>query len=168
MKRVFLGFLVVAALTLVCGSAALAVPVGPAGEGFSVFAEYDTDWYESAILGAGYGLSENLTVGAYYATEFQDIGLYANLALGPVRLNGEVFFFDLYTCGIVSALYAFDLDPVTLGVGGGFDFYESWDGSFFVTATAELKLDALTVYGGAMYYPDLDWSSFKIGASFTF
>lgn len=168
MKRVLLGFVVFIVLSLVCGSAALAAPVGPAGEGFSIFAEY-SEWYEdSFIVGVGYGFSEDLTVGGFYLPDWDYFGVYANLALGQFRVNGEVFFDPGCYDGMVSALYVFDLDPIGLGVGAGFDFCEFGNTDLFLEAAVELNLDSIKIYGAYDYYPDYSNGLFKVGASITF
>jgi len=170
LKKIILGFLVVAALSLINAGAALAAPHSPAGEGLSVFAEYDTDWYDSVVVGVGYGFSENLTVGGLYAVDLEDFGIYANLSAGQFRVNAEVGFWepiDEYY-GRVTALYAFDLDPLALGVGGGVDFYDFGDSALFVEAMAEYKMDSITIYGSYMYFPDGGWDSFDVGVNFAF
>ncbi|MGE5530094.1 MAG: hypothetical protein ACM3X6_13285 [Patescibacteria group bacterium] len=168
MRKTFCLTVLVLAICFTCAGTALATPVSPAGEGFSAFAEYDPDWYESALVGVGYGFSDALTVGVYYATLYQDFGLYANAALGPIRVNGEIFFYEPWYCGMVSALYAFDLDPVALSVGLGFDFYEFWGGDYFINGAIEVKLECCTFYGGLMYYPDYASSCWKIGVDIAF
>ena len=170
MKKVLYGLMLVVALGLLCAGTTLAVPVGPSGEGLSVFADYDSWWYDTHMVGAGYGFTENLTAGVFYVPDWEEFGIFANAAFGPFRLNGELVFEEYCNDGIFSVLYAFDLDPITLAVGGGMEYCEE-DGFdyFFIDATAEFKLDALTVYGGVMFYPDdSDWTSFKIGVAYTF
>lgn len=121
MKKVLYGLVLILALGLLCAGTSLAAPVGPAGEGFSVFADYGSWWYNTCMVGAGYGFTENLTVGAFYVPDWEEFGIFANVALGPFRLNGELVFEEHCDDGIFSVLYALDLDPMTLAVGGGME-----------------------------------------------
>ena len=168
MKKAFLGFLILAALVLICAGTALAEPLGPAGGGLSVFADYDSWWDDSATVGVGCGFSDNLTVGVCYIFEREEFGLYTNLALGPFRVNAQVALETDWFGGLVSGLYVFDLDPIALGVGGGSELYDDGFDAYFFELAAEFKLDALTVYGSAMFFPDYDDYSWKIGVSCMF
>ena len=169
MKKVFLGFLVFAALSLACAGAALAAPVGPSGEGFSVFADYEDDYYDSFSVGAGYGFNDILTVGVFYLVNWENVGIYANLALGPVLINGELVFDPDCMDGFFSALYAFDLDPITLGAGVGSYFCEfgGFEGVEIV-AMAQFDMDPLTVFVGVHSPLDSGDIYFKAGASCLF
>ena len=169
MKKMFLGFLIFTALSLACASAASAAPFSPAGEGFSVFADYENGYYESFSVGAGYGFSENLTVGAFYHLDWESVGIYANWALGPILLDGELVFEPACMDGFFSALYAFDLDPIALGVGVG-SYYCEFGGfaGLEIVATAEFVLDPLTIFGGVHSPLDSGSIYFKVGASCLF
>lgn len=169
MKKVLYGLLLVVVLGLLCAGTSLAAPVGPAGEGFSIFADSENGYYDSTSVGAGYGIGDNLTIGAFYLLDWEDFGVYANLAFGPVSLNGELVFEDYCNDGFFSALYIFDLDPIALGVGIGSYYCEDVGlDKLGLVVTAEFKLDPLVVFGQYYYVPDGPDPTFKIGASFTF
>ena len=116
----------------------------------------------------GCGFSENLTVGVCYIFDWEDFGLYANLALGPFRVNAQVALETNWFGGLLSGLYVFDLDPLALGVGAGIELYDDGFEDYFLELAAEFKLDALTVYGSAAFFPDYDDYSWKIGVSYMF
>jgi len=168
MKKAFLGFVIFAALVLICAGTALAEPLGPAGEGLSVFADYDSQWYESSIVGLGCGFSENLTVGVCYICDWEEFGLYANLALGPFRLNAQIGLETNRFGGLLSGLYVFDLDPLALCVGAGTEVYDEGFDDYFIELAAEFKLDVLTAYCSAAFFPDGDDYSWKIGLGYRF
>lgn len=155
------------ALCLLTAAAAMAAPLGPAGGELSAFAEYDSWFYDDYTFGFGYGFNENLTAGLFYLPDYEEFGVYANLALDQFRVNGELVLTDDYF-GMVSALYVFDLDQFAVGLGGGFDFYEDADTWFFVEAAAEVALEPLTIYASYKYWPEDEAESCKIGVSIAF
>jgi hypothetical protein len=168
LKRILLSIAVALFLTVVCGGAALATPLVPGEAGqFVVFGTYD-EFYEEFLIGAGYGISDGVTLGGFYGLDYQDFGIFANLALGPILVNGEVCFDDNYIFGKVSALYAFDLDGILLGVGGGSDF-GPWGNEFFVELAGNVSLgENIAVYAAYNYYLDGGQGCYKAGLSFAF
>ncbi len=170
MRKVLLGILIIAALSLVCAGPALASPPDPA-KGFSIFVEYAELWVEGGgiIAGAGYGLTESLAFGVFLNPDLEDtVGLYGCYAFDQFRVSMEITtdFGDFR--GLLSGLYVFDLDPLALGVGAGAMIGSSGSSDLCVKATAVYRVDAISIYGGAAYFPDWEDVYLSAGASYNF
>ena len=98
MKKMILGLLAVAALSLVCAGTTLAAPVGPAGEGIlQSLASIATRLVTSLFsVGAGYGITDSVTVGlcSYHRQSTKISEPMPILAWVLLRVNAEVGFLD--------------------------------------------------------------------------
>jgi len=159
-KRTIISLVLVTALVLGIGSAALAAPVMVPEEGqFVIFGDYGFPM--GLQIGAGYGITDNLTIGGFYSYAW--FGAYATLTLDPFVLNAEYAFLGLLN---VSALYTFDLDPFTLGLGGGFLVGPGTIG--YIEAAASIKLgDNFAIYGAVDYLVLPSVFTFDVGLSLT-
>lgn len=157
------------ALVFAMESAALAVPAMGATEGqLVVFA--DRDW-EANNVGAGYGITGGLTLGAAFDMTNETYGAFANLALDQGAVQAEAWFTGI-TLVTVTGLWNIALDPLVLGIGGGLDHGPGYD-DFFLSAAATLSLgENLALYGAVRYCPGggmyMDPYAFKVGISLGF
>ena len=82
-------------------------------------------------------------------------GGFADLALGPVSLTGE-FFIGAFNDGWykLTGLYMIDLDPFTLGLGGGLQGVVNPDSSaLFLEGYASIAVsDSFSIYGSVDYW----------------
>jgi len=165
MKRILLSIVLAAALVFVLSGSALAVP--PAGEqagSFFVFGEAVPFQYNGGpfgayafSIGAGYAISDSFALGLTYQSYpgFNFFGGFADLALGPVSLTGE-FFIGAFNDGWykLTGLYMIDLDPFTLGLGGGLQGVVNPDSSaLFLEGYASIAVsDNFSIYGSVDYW----------------
>jgi len=158
-------------LTLVFGIAgtALAAPLSTGSEGqFFVYGELaDTIGY--AVLGIGYNVTDQLAIGGFYSwgLTVDAFGVFAQVKLDPILVKGEVVFSGLGTFGQVTGLYLLDLDPFTLGLGGGL-YFEPGLSDFYVDVEASLALSESFSLFGAVQYSFVSGFYYEAGISVVF
>lgn len=173
--KYLIGLVLALVLVFSVAGAALATPIVPANEGqFFVFGEYNTMWGDF-VFGAGYGLTDNFTLGlyyAYYVPYYTELGGFIALAFQPfvaelnvcVDLGGSSF-----VCGQASALYTFGLGSLTFGLGGGVGFSSSgWFEGFGKVAANFALSDNVDLYGSISYWPIYDGFAYQGGLSLAF
>ena len=169
MKYLF-GFSLALVLLFAVSTVSLAVPVtGAEGGQLVVFA--DRDWWADNI-GAGYGITDEITLGAVYDMTNETYGAFANLTLNQLAVQAEIWFVSGGDLSTVTGLWNFDLDPLTLGIGGGLDYGPGYD-NFFLSAAANLAVsENFSIYGSARYFPDENTYSdeycYKVGMALGF
>ena len=159
MKRKVISLCLAVVLLLGIGTAALAAPLTAPEEGqFVIFGDYG--WPYLYDIGVGYAINDNLTIGGFYGA---GLGVYAMLTFDPFVFEAQYNFIGLTT---ISGFYTFDLDPFTIGVGGGALIGAGAAGYLAVEAEAKLG-DVFALYGQADYIFG-DGFAFGVGASLTF
>jgi len=157
------GLILALAMVFGIAGASMAAPIapGPGGHLFG-FGEYNTV-YSGGVLGAGFNITDNLSVGGYYAPNASEIGAFTNLAAGPFVVEMEVCnqTGSSFMYGQATALYTFNLGPVTMGIGGGTDFNNAGNHALIGKAAANLALGNLAIYGSVTSYGGsyLDYST---------
>ena len=168
MRRLLLVLLLSAVLLFAVGVEAPAMPLVPGEAGrIVVFADYD-GWYTGFVTGAGYSITDGITVGGYYDAPFSTFGIFAAQSFGPVLVNGEVEFDGGSYWGKVSACYAFTIEPCTLGAGFGTDFGTLGRAPFARIAASSAARDNLHIFGAVDYYYNDDWVAYKGGLAWAF
>ena len=156
-------------LTLVFGIAGttLAAPLSTGSEGqVCVYGELaDTIGY--AVVGIGYNLTDQLAIGGFYSWGPDAFGVFAQAKLDPILLKGEVVFMGPFAFGQVTALYLLDLDPFTLGLGGGF-YFNPGGTDFYVDVEANLALGEKFSLFGAVRYDAFSDFYYEAGISVVF
>jgi hypothetical protein len=168
--RLRLGFGLVLALLLLLTPATLAVPVSGAKDG-QLMVMGDADW-SSFNIGVGYGVNDNLTMGAAYNVTDKEFAAYGLFGQKAFAAQVETWFTDKGPKVILTGLWQIKADPVRLGLGGGADIHA---GSFnaFLTAAIDLVVEeSLHLYGAVRYFPNKnaypDTYVFKAGLSYGF
>ena len=167
--RYLLGLSLALVLVFAVSAVSLATPVVGAGGG-QLVTFVDRDW-ETNNIGAGYGITDDITLGAVYDMTSDTYGAFANLTLIQFAVQAEVWFASS-TLTTVTGLWNFDLDPLTLGLGGGLDHGPGYD-DFFLSAAVSLAVgENFTLYGSVRYCPSggvyIDPYCFKAGISLGF
>ena len=170
--KYLIGLVLALVLVFSVAGTALATPILPVSEGqFLIFGEYNENWGGFEV-GAGYGLTDNITLGLYYAPAMTELGGFIAIAFQPfvaelnvcVDLDGSSFVY-----GQASALYTFELGSFTLGLGGGVDFNSNGWFAGYVKAAADLALsDTVAIYGSICYWPSIDYIAYQAGLSLAF
>ena len=87
-------------------------------------------------------------------------------------MQAENWFVHGNNLSTVTGLWNFDLDPFTLGLGGGLDFGPAYD-NFFLSVAADMAIsENLSLYGSVRYFPDEntynDKYCYKVGMALEF
>ena len=163
--KYILGIILALVLVLGAAGAASAAPVSAGSEG-QLFLFGELDPMVGMPVGIGYNVSDTLAIGAFYSWGPDALGAFAILSFDPFVLNAEAVFYTPGVFGKVSATYNFDLDPLTLGLGGGC-YFEGGGSIFFLEAAANLVIgDMFSLYGAVDYYfVGIPFFEYKVGIS---
>ncbi len=137
-------------LCAAAGVSSAAPAIGAEAGQASVFVDWDWETYN---LGIGYGITDNITLGAIYDLRYATFAAFADLAYGRLALQAECWFVSSGCLSTAAIKWTFPLETAVIGFGAGYDWGPVY-GDYFLSADLNLAVsESFDIYGAVRFFP---------------